>query len=116
MAPAVRNGAADDDAYTFRSNMAPFTNCLFDIRNKKLDYDLLRRLVSQWRKVADNCTGDFYPLTYYSLGKDVRMAWQFDSPEKGEGVVQAFRREKCVFESGRSETPRPEPRRPLRSG
>ena len=45
--------------------------------------------------------GDFYPLTYYSLGKDAWMAWQFDSPEKGEGVVQAFRREKCIFESGR---------------
>jgi alpha-galactosidase len=23
------------------------------------------------------------------------MAWQFDCPEKGEGLVQAFRRDKC---------------------
>ena len=29
------------------------------------------------------------------------MAWQFDRPEMGEGVVQAFRRDKCIFESGR---------------
>ena len=38
-------------------------------------------------------TGDFYPLTDYDLGDDVWMAWQYNSPEQGEGVVQAFRRE-----------------------
>ena len=36
--------------------------------------------------------GDFYPLTPYSLDESVWMAWQFDIPENGEGVVQAFRR------------------------
>jgi len=29
------------------------------------------------------------------------MAWQFDCPEDGEGMVQAFRREKSVCESAR---------------
>ena len=29
------------------------------------------------------------------------MAWQFDRPDTGEGMVQAFRREKCIFEAGR---------------
>jgi alpha-galactosidase len=37
----------------------------------------------------------------YSLGKDAWMAWQFDRPEAGEGMIQAFRRDKCIFESGR---------------
>jgi alpha-galactosidase len=81
--------------------MVPFTNCLFDIRNEKLDYDLLRRLVAQWRKVAACYLGDFYPLTMYSLGKDAWMAWQFDRPEAGEGMIRAFRRDKYIFESGR---------------
>ena len=99
--PLSGTGAADVDPYLFRSNMVPMTNCLFDIRNEKLDYDLLRRLVSQWQQVADCYLGDFHPLTMYSLGKDTWMAWQFDLPETGKGMVQAFRREKCVFESGR---------------
>lgn len=99
--PLSGTGAADVDAYTFRSNMVPFTNLLLDIRNKKSNYDLLRRLVGEWRKLADYYTGDFYPLTYYSTGRDTWMAWQFNCPEKGEGAVQAFRRDKCVFESGR---------------
>ena len=29
------------------------------------------------------------------------MAWQFDRPEAGVGFLQAFRREKCIFEMGR---------------
>ena len=29
------------------------------------------------------------------------MAWQFNLPEDGEGMVQAFRREESVYESAR---------------
>ncbi len=99
--PLSGTGAADADAYTFRSNMVPFTNCLFDVRSKTLDFNLLRRLTAQSREIADNFLGDFYPLTEYSTTKDSWMAWQFDRPEMGEGFVQAFRRDKCIFEVGR---------------
>ena len=40
--------------------------------------------------------GDYYPLTDYSLQLDQWIAWQFDRPELGAGVVQAFRRENCT--------------------
>jgi alpha-galactosidase len=99
--PLSGTGAADTDVYAFRSNMAPFTNCLFDVRSKTLDFNLLRRITAQWREIADNFLGDFYPLTEYSTAKDSWMAWQFDRPERGEGFVQAFRRDKCIFEVGR---------------
>jgi alpha-galactosidase len=36
--------------------------------------------------------GDYYPLTPYSLTNTVWMAWQFDWPDTGQGVVQVFRR------------------------
>ena len=29
------------------------------------------------------------------------MAWQFDRPEKGEGMVQVFRRDESVYEAAR---------------
>ena len=99
--PLSGTGAADVDSYIFRSNMVPFTNCLFDVRNQTLDYDLLRRLTAQWQKIAACCCGDFYPLTEYNTRKDSWMAWQFDRPEAGEGFVQAFRRDTCIFEVGR---------------
>ena len=63
--------------------------------NKDLDYELLRKLTDEWRAVAPYYLGDYYPLTPYSLDKNVWMAWQFDRPEAGEGMVQAFRRDEC---------------------
>jgi alpha-galactosidase len=95
--PLSGTGAADVDPYIFRSNMAPFTNCLFDVRSTHLDFDLLRRLTAQWGQVAACYLGDYYPLTEYNTGRDAWMAWQFDLPEEGRGCVQCFRRDKSIF-------------------
>jgi hypothetical protein len=46
------------------------------------------------RNRADHARGDYYPLTPYSLTNTVWMAWQFDRPEQGDGVIQSFRRGK----------------------
>jgi hypothetical protein len=45
--------------------------------------------------------GDHYPLTPYSLALDRWIAWQFNRPEQGDGVVQAFRRVESVYEAAR---------------
>ncbi len=88
---AVSSPAAYDP-YTYRSNMCPSNTGCFDVRNKGLDYGLIRRLYAQWKRVAPNYFGDFYPLTPYSSKDEAWMAWQFHRPEAGEGMVQAFRR------------------------
>jgi hypothetical protein len=51
--------------------------------------------------MGDCFLGDFYPLTPYRLSPDAWMAWQYDQPDKGTGVVQAFRRSQSVFEVAR---------------
>jgi alpha-galactosidase len=61
----------------------------------------LRRLVGLWQRVSANYYGDFYPLTTWTRDKALWMAWQFDRPEAGEGVVQVFRRENSYYESAR---------------
>jgi alpha-galactosidase len=99
--PLYGTGACNTDVYQLRSNMVPFTNLLFDVRDKKLDYNQIRRTISQWQELATCYLGDFYPLTRYNTGSDAWMAWQFNCPEEGKGAVQAFRRNECVFESGR---------------
>ncbi|MBN2559592.1 MAG: GH36 C-terminal domain-containing protein [Phycisphaerae bacterium] len=73
----------------------------WDMRDKDLNYDLMRRLAFQWRSVAPYYFRDYYPLTPYSLANDVWMAWQFDRPEQGDGMVQAFRRAESTSESAR---------------
>jgi alpha-galactosidase len=87
------------DSYLIRSLMSPEFTIGVDTRRKDLDYDLLRKLVREWRQVAPCYLGDYYPLTPYGPTNDIWMAWQFDRPDKGEGLVQAFRRAKCAQES-----------------
>lgn len=81
--------------YAFWSNAAPSLGCGIDIRVKELDYDTLRRLYRQFREVSPLFYGDYYPLTDYSLAKNVWLAWQFDVPEQGRGMIEAFRREEA---------------------
>jgi alpha-galactosidase len=83
------------DTYRFRSFMSPSLGFDFDPRRDDLNYDLWRRLLDQFKTVSEHFFGDFYPLTPYSQQNDIWMAWQFHSPEKGAGMVQAFRREAC---------------------
>lgn len=87
--------------YSVRSHLSPSFCIAVDVRKPGTDWDLYRRLVGEWRQVADCLLGDFYPLTPYSLGDDCWMAWQFDRPAQGDGVVQAFRRAASADESVR---------------
>ena len=84
--------AAPVEPYAFWSTCAPANNFVFDMRSRDIDYDALRRLFAQRRKIAPNYYGDYYPLTPYSQRTDAWMAWQFNRPAAGKGMVQAFRR------------------------
>lgn len=88
------------DKYLFRSCFtAPHGIMAMEIRNREQDFELLRRLMKEWDEYSPLYFGDFYPLTSYSLDTDVWMAWQFDLPEEGAGMVQAFRRQDSPHES-----------------
>jgi alpha-galactosidase len=62
------------------------------LRDQKVDYDHLRRLTNEFWRVARYFVGDYYPLTQFTSGTDSWMGWQFNRPEQGDGVVQAFLR------------------------
>jgi alpha-galactosidase len=70
-----------------------------DVRKSGLDWNQYRRLVAEWRRMAPCMLGDYYPVTPYSLKLDQWIAWQFNRPEQGDGVVQAFRRDQCADSS-----------------
>ena len=58
----------------------------------EFEYELARKLLNEYLSVRHCFDGDFYPLTPYDLAQDTWMAWQFDRPDLGEGIVQGFRR------------------------
>ncbi|MEN6428274.1 MAG: alpha-galactosidase [Phycisphaerales bacterium] len=95
------SGRTPVEPYAFWSNAGQGFGLGIDVRLKDLDYAALRRLIGQWRQVAPNYYGDFYPLTPWTRDNTVWMAWQFDRPETGEGFVQAFRRHESDYESAR---------------
>jgi alpha-galactosidase len=88
-------GAISTEPYDFRSAMAPTFTSAIDYRKA----DAVRRarpMLEAYRSIQKRYQGDFYPLTPYSRGADVWMAWQFHREELGDGVVQAFRRKQCA--------------------
>jgi alpha-galactosidase len=89
-------GGISYEPYTRRSNMCPSNTACFDFR-VKVDDELLMKLYKEWLEIGRDCFGDYYPLMQYNLNPTEWLAWQFNRPEVGEGFVQAFRRDKCIY-------------------
>lgn len=99
--PYFGTGVRSSNAYSFRSVMAMAMGAGADPRSQNVDFPALTRLASQWRQIAPYYYGDFYPLTPYSTEDSAWMAWQFDRPASGDGMVQAFRRAHSPYETAR---------------
>jgi alpha-galactosidase len=80
------------DPYAFRSGHAPSMVLGYDLRRKDLDYPQLRTLAEEWRAIVGSYHGDFFLLTPSSRDEEHWLAWQFHEPERGGGIVEAFRR------------------------
>jgi hypothetical protein len=87
--------------YSVRSSLSPAFGFCADVRQPGVDWARVRQVAEQWRRVAPCFLGDFHPLTPYRLDGDIWMAWQFDLPEAGRGMVQVFRREQSAYEAAR---------------
>ena len=90
-----------EDTYSCRSRFAHSVGACLDPKNSNHFRKELPKRLEEWRKTVQYYWNDYWPLTPYSLDNKAWMAWQFDCPEKGEGVVQAFRRAKNDCESAR---------------
>ncbi len=64
--PFFGTGINSTDPYVFRSQMCPHLTACYDMRNRELDYEALRRLYGQWLEIGPYFLGDYYPLTPYS--------------------------------------------------
>jgi alpha-galactosidase len=98
--PYFGTGVFSDDLYDIRSHLTPELGIASkDMNPVSNQMALLRRGMDDWSAVAPEFYGDYYPLTKYSLSEDEWMTWQFDRPENGTGVVQAFRHASSPYES-----------------
>jgi alpha-galactosidase len=97
--PYYGTGFLDFSPNVFRSQMSPWLTLAGITRKQEPSYDVLRKMFAEWKQTASYLLGDYYPLTDYSSTFDLWMVCQFDDPKQGEGVVRAFRREECPYES-----------------
>ena len=62
------------------------------------EYAYMREMAALYKKIVPFLSCDYYPLAKPSFEKDDWTIWQYESPEKGEGVILAFRRSECPLE------------------
>lgn len=94
--PYYGTGENSPDPYVFRSQICPWNTCVYDMRNKQIDYAALRQRHAEREKIVGYMLKDFYPLTPYAGGdQKAWVAWEFHDAQKDEGVVQSSRRAEC---------------------
>ncbi len=88
------------DAFSFHCGLAPMLFPIINIRTSNYDHASEVALSRMWRRTAELLTyGDYYPLTPFSKSNVRWVAWQFENPELGEGLVQAIRLAECPEET-----------------
>jgi alpha-galactosidase len=97
--PVTGVGGITTDPYALRSGMGSHLSLALDFYNNPDTWPKLDAAIKQYKEIRPLFTGDFYPLTPYSLEKDKWIAWQYQSPERREGIIQAFRREANTTDS-----------------
>ena len=85
------------DPYIFRSQMTPGLSFGMDHAQISGQRKVIQRMFDQWKEAVDFFYGDFVPLTPYSVETTAWMAWQWNRPELGTGIIQAFRHEDSPF-------------------
>ena len=90
----THDGAWGSGQYVVRSSLAPSYASSVDVGTaSEEDWALLLTMNEEFVRIQDDLLySDFYPLTEFSLEDDVWMAFQFDRPAAGSGVVLVFRR------------------------
>jgi alpha-galactosidase len=99
--PFHGTGVGPSTPYVMRSHFRPCYAYGGPNVGRPFDYETCIRMAKEWRQIAEDLLGDYYPLTAYSLAEDAWVGWQYDQPEKGRGVVQAFRHAESPHESAR---------------
>ena len=88
------------ESFSYHCGMAPMLFATLDIRRDDYDYALAKRMIDIWRRASGlMLNGDYYPLTPFHRSAKQWVAWQFDCPETGCGLIQGIRLPDATEES-----------------
>jgi len=87
------------DPYVWRASYLPSLNVDSQfVYNEEQNFDMLRFGLLEWKKINPYLLKEFYTLTPWRKEKDTTdfTAFCYYDPDKEEGVIFAFRQEKCT--------------------
>ena len=88
------------DSYSFHCGWRPCCSPRWTSAATTIDYALSRQMIAIWRRAAALMLhGDYYPLTPFHRSAAQWVAWQFDRPEQGRGLLQGIRLPACPQET-----------------
>ncbi len=82
-------------AYECRSAAVAGFCAEWDILDEHFPLENARRCISEMKENRKYWTGDYYPLTSWTMAPDRWMAWQLHRTDLDEGMILAFRRQDC---------------------
>ena len=84
-------------AYECRSSAASGFCAEWDILDDKFPREKARSCISEMKENSKYWTGDFYPLTPWTMAPDQWIAWQLHRTDLDEGIILAFRHQECPY-------------------
>ena len=95
--PFHGTGILQTDPYSFRSSMSSALICNWKITEPNVSFFDMQARIDEYRRVRDYFLEDYYPLTELegTTRDDIWLAYQYDRPSDGTGIVVAFRRAAC---------------------
>ena len=95
--PFHGTGILQTDPYSFRSSMSSALICNWKITEPGVSFLDMQARIDEYRRVRDYFLEDYYPLTELegTTRDDIWLAYQYDRPSDGTGIVVAFRRAAC---------------------
>jgi len=86
--------------YAFRSSMSTSMIAIWDINGASNSQSAMQDIMKDFKRLRPYYYGDYYPLTSSkNITTDtIWMAYEQNRPDKGDGIIMAFRRPECPVE------------------
>jgi alpha-galactosidase len=94
--PCSGTGNNNPQKYYFRSSMSGAVVMGWEL-NGSFNVNQAQEAITEFKALRPYFYGDFYPLTEYSTSDEAWAAFQWDRPERGDGIVLAFRRPQAAL-------------------
>ncbi|MGV8139666.1 MAG: glycoside hydrolase family 36 protein [Mangrovibacterium sp.] len=99
--PLHGTGLFGNSTYEFRSSISSSMVLFWDIHSSGSSIPEMQKCMQNFKRLRPYYYGDYYPLseTKNLLHNDVWLAYQLNRPDKGDGIIIAFRRKDSSDES-----------------